>query len=263
MVPGESPTRPAARSLRVLAVFLIGALGLAVTARASAEPGDAGADFPITVRSFVERNYTRFSKEPYREHGRTYAVISFDQVKSDSPLARAVNQVALYREFQKALATHGFHEPAPGAQPAVLLTVLYGRGWLHNPYLDQEVETASSDFGVPTYTASVEQLIRERSTPGYADKTISANAEKLFIAVIAWKFPASPKDKPQKIWRTVMIADDPDQDLNLIADKLLAAGAGYFDHPIEQEEVTISSRVATGHVEVGTPTVVDPAKPGK
>ena len=254
---------PSARSLRVLALLFLGAMRLALPASANPDPGEGGADFPITVRSFVERNYTRFSKEAYREHGRTYAVISFDQVKSDSPLARAVNQGSLYREFQKALATHGFHEPAPGAKPAILLTVLYGRGWLHNPYLDKEVETASADFGVPTYTASVEQLIRERTTPGYADKTISANAEKLFIAVIAWQFPANPKDKPQKIWRTVMIADDPDQDLNLISDKMLAAGAGYFDHPIEQEEVTISSKVADGHVEVGTPTVVEPPKTGK
>jgi hypothetical protein len=246
--------------MRCLALLLGGCPLLGVTAAAA----DNGDEFQINVRSSVERAYTTFSKEPYHEHGKSYAIIGFDQVKNDAPLAKPVNRLQLYNELQKILSAYGFHEPAAGINPEIVLTVLYGRSWMRNPYLDGVVESPPGDFGgVPTYTASVDQMIREKTTPGYADKVISANAEKLFIAVTAWQFPKTAKEKPRQLWRTVMLTDDPDRDLNLAAEKLLAAGAAYFDHPIEKEEISISSTVAQGHVEVGTPTVVEPGKPGK
>jgi hypothetical protein len=243
-----------------LVAFLFALLSSLIPA---ASAGDA--DYQINVRSSVERKYTALSKEPYREHGKAYAIIAFDQVKSDTPLAKPVNQAALFGQLQKILSAYGFHAPAPGTNPDIVLTVIYGRSWMRNPYLDGEIQSPpSAGFGgVPTYTASVDQMIREKTTPGYAEKAISANAEKLFIAVTAWKFPSSPKEKATQVWRTVMLTDDPDRDLNLVSEKLLAAGAAYFDHAIEKEEISLSSTVAEGHVEVGTPTVVEPNKSGK
>jgi hypothetical protein len=239
----------------LLAVLSLHSLGAPLTAD----------DYKITVRASAERKYTTFSKEPPHDHGKSYAIISMQNAKlSDTPLAKPVNQVELLRQLRHNLSAYGFHEFKLGTHPEIVLTVLYGRGWLQNPYLDKTMVSADSVGGVPTVTASVEQIIRERTTPGYADKVASANSEKLFIAVYAWEFPAKPTDKPKEVWHTQMLVDDPDTDLNLVSEKMLEAGAANFDHTIEKEESTIwSSKVAEGHVEVGTPTVVEPNKSGK
>lgn len=111
-----------------------------------------------------------------------------------------------------------------------------------------------------TYAPDMFEVMHQKTTPGYFEKVVSNSAEKLFIAIIAWQFPTTSREKPKEVWRTVMVTDDPDQDLNLISEKMLAAGGGYFDHLIEDEEVTLPASVAEGHVTVGTPTVVEPAK---
>jgi hypothetical protein len=230
-------------------------------------------DYKITVRSSIEQKYTLFSKEPPRDHGRLYAIISLEDAKlSEAPLARPLNKAELLKQLRRNLSAYGFHESTPGKNPEIVLTILYGRGWLQNPYLDKTmvspdgaaVGTGMSFGGVPTVTASVDQMIREKSTPGYEDKLQSAKSEKLFIVVSAWKFPATPTEKPVLFWRTIMITDDPDWDLNLVFEKMLEAGAANFDHAIDKEESTIwASKVADGHVTVGTPTVVEPKKTDK
>jgi hypothetical protein len=230
---------------------------------ASTAAGSDDSDFRITVRSSVEQAYTRFSKEPLHEHGKSYAIIAMDQVK-DIPLVKPANEGEILAQLRTVLSAYGFHEITPGTNPEIVLTVLYGRSHLRNPYLDKTIEIDGAGFGgVRVVSASVDQLVRERSTPGYAEKTISADAEKLFIAVTAWKFPSTAKEKPEQLWRTLMLTDDPDQDLNQLSKKMLAAGAGYFDHPMAAEEVTIPSSVAEGHVILGTPTIVDPKKTKK
>jgi hypothetical protein len=45
------------------------------------------------------------------------------------------------------------------------------------------------------------------------------------------------------------VADDPAHlDLNLVTREMLAAGAGYFDRQIDQEEVQINSETLEGRV---------------
>lgn len=248
---------------RAIALALAASAFFSIAPRLLSAPGTAADDFSITVRASVDQVYTRFSKEPVHDHGKQYAIVGINQIKQETPLAKPVNEGELIKQLRTILSAYGFHDPVPGTNPDIVLTVVYGRSYLRNPYLDKTMPIDSDSFGGNVVNASVEQLIRERSTPGYADKTISANAEKLFISVTAWKFPTSPKEKPKQLWRTLMLTDDPDQDLNALSKKMLAAGGGYFDRPIEQEEVSIPSSVAEGHVSIGTPTVVDSKKPAK
>jgi hypothetical protein len=62
---------------------------------------------------------------------------------------------------------------------------------------------------------------------------------------------------------TTIYVDDPDhRDLNVIAEKMLATGAPYFDRHIDREkEVVINTALPEGHVKVGAPEVVPPSKP--
>jgi len=62
---------------------------------------------------------------------------------------------------------------------------------------------------------------------------------------------------------TTMNVDDPDHvDLNVVAAKMLAAGAPYFDKPIAREhDPVINTALPDGHVNVGRPEVISPPKP--
>jgi hypothetical protein len=100
--------------------------------------------------------------------------------------------------------------------------------------------------------------------PGFEAKATKASYEKLFILVRAWKYPPppDPKQKPEVLWVTTMLVDDPDhRDLNVIAKQMLEAGAPYFDREIKGEEVDVYKPLPEGHVKVGTPEVVEPAGP--
>ncbi|MCX6945515.1 MAG: hypothetical protein NT173_12300 [Opitutales bacterium] len=96
--------------------------------------------FPINVRAVVDRPFKGFGVEPLHEHGKSYAIVSIKQI--DNPtnrLARPVNEFALLKNLRHVLATHGFREAPANTRPEIILTVLYGRGWLRNPYLDDSM----------------------------------------------------------------------------------------------------------------------------
>jgi hypothetical protein len=100
---------------------------------------------------------------------------------------------------------------------------------------------------------------------GLEAKAAAQDVEKLMIQVRAWKYPppADPKKKAQLVWMTTMYTGDPDHiDLNLVMPKLLAAGAPHFNQHLDRENpVIINTALPDGHVNVGPPEVVDPAKP--
>jgi hypothetical protein len=81
--------------------------------------------------------------------------------------------------------------------------------------------------------------------------------------VRAWEYDPDLAKKQKMVWMTTMHVDDPEhRDLNEISTKMLAAGAHYFDRRIGVEkEVVVAAAVPEGHVKVGTPEVVAPAKP--
>jgi hypothetical protein len=230
----------------------------------------ANDDYNINVRATVERAYTRWGKEPPRDHGRVYAIVSMEQIDNDAnELVRPVNEYALLKNLKRVLAKRGFVEAAAGVTPELVLTVMYGRGWLINPYLDDDAigGVDPMGLGVVTIVGIPKDVIRHKE-PGFEEKVQRANGEKLIISVAAWQFPdgrkpGEKKEKPKKLWRVTVNTDDADQDLNAQMEKMLAAGAVYFDREIDKEEVTVRSSVPEGQVKVGDATVVEPPPPAK
>jgi hypothetical protein len=186
------------------------------------------------------------------------------------PLAIPVNEDNLRAQLKNVLSAHGFHEITWGKTADIILTVIYGRNQLRNPYADRTIEVDGGAIGLPgakvvDSTSSSDQIGREKSDPAYYRKLQTADAEKLFIIISAWQNPAfnpAEKEKPILLWRTTVFIDDPDRDLNAISDKMLAAAGTYFDREIEKEEVSVMSNVVNGKVEVGAPTEVAEPKPG-
>lgn len=256
--PSFACLRPGLPVLLAIAALLPGA------ARAAEGP------FQINVRPHVERAFKGLGMEPLVEHGKIYAIASMDLI--DNPvnkLVRPVNEFALLKNLHRVLAKHGFTEAAPGTKPQIILTVLYGRGWLKNPYLDDDyIEQGGAidngGGGAPTVTiVGVPKNIIRHKEPGYEEKLQRANGEKLIINVTAWEYRepnpnAKKREKPKQVWYTIINTDDADQDLNALMERMLEAGAGYFDHEIDKEEVSVSTTVKEGRVEIGTPIIVQP-----
>jgi hypothetical protein len=268
-----TPTLFTVPAPRLAIALLAGAVLLGLPAHA-VEPAD---DFAINVRTYVDRPFKGLRKEPLREHGKVYAIVSVEQI--DNPankLVRRVNEYALLKNLRQVLAKRGFREAPPDTKPEILLTVLYGRGWLKNPYLDDSVidELSGGIDGINSYGARVvtivgipKDVIRHKE-PGFEEKLQRADGEKLIINLTAWQYPeprkpGEKKQKPRELWHTTINTDDADQDLNQQMEKMLAAGAAYFDREMDKEEVTTRSSMPEGHVDVGTPTVVEPTKPRK
>jgi hypothetical protein len=109
---------------------------------------------------------------------------------------------------------------------------------------------------------STEQLMAEK-IPGREAKLQKATFEKLYINVIAWRFPTDPNVKARLLWKTTMVADDPDhRDLNAVAAEMIAGGAPYFDRETREPEIEVSPPLPKAHVNVGLPKVVaEPASP--
>ena len=220
--------------------------------------------FKINIRTSVDRPYTMFSKKPFKEHSKLYSLAWIRQAKSTGPaFVEPVDEVDLLQHLHDVLTARGFHEPASGKVPDIVLTVIYGRSRLRNPYEDKTLDIGDSQ-GMDNAVIGDANLLMNERTPGRHEKSVASGEEKIFIAITAWEFPGfSPTDKPKQLWRTIINVDDPDQDLNLVAGKMLAAGSAYFDREINEEEVTVMSNVPDGHVIVGTATKVPPASPEK
>ena len=223
--------------------------------------------FKVNIRTEVEREWTLFSKKPAVVHSKVYSLAWMRNAKivSQLDLISPVDVNALLREVHDVLASRGFHQPEPGKVPDVLLTILFGRSTLRNPYDDGAMPVADAGLGNGTLGAtgpsgggrgettssasagSTEQVVGGMDlamairTPGYMEKKMAAEGEKVFISVTAWEFPGfASKGKPKMLWRTTMVVDDPGMDLNEIGGKMLALGAPYFDREISEKETTVT-----------------------
>ena len=239
--------------------------GLAPLARAQFYDG-----LDIGVRSeVVDKPFGKSDPKARPVHGKVYAIFAVQMIQSQDKLVKPVDANRLAGLVVSELDKRGYVRMLKGQKPDVLIQVLYGRGWLRNPYLaGSGPETpggASSVGGLDqpsvTITGIPSQLFKEKST-GFEAKLQKAQYEKLCIRITAWQYPTEAKAKPRQLWNTTMIVDDPDhRDLNTIAAEMLAAGGPYFDKEIKEEEVDVTS-TPDGRVNVGTPEVVsDPLKP--
>ncbi len=214
----------------------------------------------INVRSAVDRPFQGWRKAPLKEHGKLYHIVAITEAPSALKLVRPVDEAMLLNALREALAKRGFSEALDDTMPDIILTVLYGRGRLRNPYLDGVMMDEYGDPPIATLTGlSTTHLIRQR-THGYETKLQAAQQEKLFVRISAWAHPDAPppeskkeKDKkPRRLWKTDMVVDDPaNRDLNLFIKEMLAAGSAYFDREMDREEVSIRTDIPEGKVILG------------
>lgn len=250
---------------RYLTLFLIGCLPLP-TAWATT----SNEDIPLTiaVRSSVDRPFQGFRKAPIKEHGKLYHLAYIKEAKHEQKLIRPVDENLLRQHLAAELAKRGFREITGDELPDIVLTVHYGRGLLRNPYLaDAMVNDTTTPPTVTILGGMPTQLIKQKQH-NYELKLQNANFEKLFIRVTAWAYPGAedepkPKkrQKPKALWKTTIVIDDPDnRDLNHFAEKMLSAGAKFFDREIAEEEAFIRTDLPEGHVKVGDARVVEDDK---
>jgi hypothetical protein len=229
----------------------------------AAEPNDKAvvAEVKIGVRSHVDERWQGFRKGGPIEHGKVYLIASLKEAPANPPLVRPVDEAGLLAQLRQTLDSRGFREALAGDTPDVVLTLLYGRGYVRNPYLANIDGDINSDGLAPTpfeslHAASIDpSLYGKRSWGSYEHKVHAAQKEKLFIRVTAWKFPGDRKEKPAELWKTTMVVDEPDRlDLNDLYPRMLAAGAHFFDRPMKEEEVTVSRE---GRVDLGPMIILE------
>jgi hypothetical protein len=197
-------------------------------------------------------------------HAKIYGVVAVSQVKSALKLVKPVDANAMLAILHRELSANGFRQCAKGSKPDILLTVSYGRGYLRNPYTRDQGALQHSVDGIPTQeiTGDIQQLMDEKQA-GFMAKSIKASYEKLFIRVTAFAYPSNPADKPKMLWKTIIVADDPDnRDLNSLAETMLKAGAPLFDKEVADKEIDLYKPLPNGRVDVGTPEVVPEPKKG-
>ena len=256
--------------MRKLSLALLLSVRLAISAHAQVNGMEIGVRSGIDNAEKARRDKDPAYARDDHQRQRRYLLASIKQMKTDENLVKPMDAKAIATELKKVLQAQGFRLIGPGEKPEIILTVLYGRGMVLNPFLDPD-RLPIGDFrrgmrGPPNLSNSIPNtnVLTHDTFVGLEAKTQALNYEKLAIQVTAMKYPPppDPKKKPEILWQTLMYADDPDhRDLNTIMPTLLASGAPYFDRHIDREhEVKISTDLPSGHVNVGTPEVVPDAK---
>lgn len=223
-----------------------------------------GEDNPlaIAVSSEIDRPFEGWRKAAIKEHGKSYLLASISEGRDGRELVLPVDETSLLDLLRQELAKRGFHE-VQTEKPEIILTVIYGRGYLKNPHFYDSPTTG--DPPIPNVGTASREYLRNRYDYGFQDKVESANQEKLFIRVTAWANPADQtpqkpgaKIKPKELWHTTMTIDDPgNRDLNQFMDKLLAAGSHFFDREMDNAEEIIENALPEGSVHIGEATVID------
>ena len=219
----------------------------------------------ISVRSGIDvdehhkRKHDLAYARDISQHQNIYLLASVMPHPSVGPLIREVNAIAIAKELNRQLEAHGFKHVQPDQKPQIVITVEYGRGWLPNPYSDDDAgkvhnNLTNSDKFNPWPVKEIFFSIGDEM------KRQRADLEKLIIQIRGWRYTPDPNAEPVLLWMTTMYVDDPDhRDLNEIYPKLLAAGAPHFDQPVDHDhEVVIHDKVPEGHVQVGPLEVIKP-----
>ena len=225
-------------------------LGMGAGSVLAAEPAQVapGATVAIGVRSSVDERWEGVHRRGPIEHGKVYLIASLKKSPVGPELIRPVDEAGLLQQLRRELNARGFREGGANETPDVVLTLLYGRGYLRNPYLANIAGDIGAESVVPTEieswlaSATDPRLYDKRQRPAYERKVVAAQKEKLFIRVAAWQYPGDRKAAPVQLWKTTMVVDDPTtNDLNALYPQMLAAGVRFFDRAAPEEEVTISA----------------------
>lgn len=257
--------------MKTLASYSLRPLALAATL--SLAPVSARAEvneLRVSVRPTVEfkgtKAPTNAELQQAKAHQRIYVIAHMEGVKGFEKLVRPVNEPALAAELRKTLAANGYIEAAAhGPKPEIVLSVYYGRGWPPNIYLGAAQEVGNFD-GPETFYRDVPNYKDgpNSSGPGHEEKAQRASYEKLMILITAVKYPAKPlqpSEQLQRLWKTLMMVDDPDhRDLNGVMKEMLAAGGAFFGQTSETE-AEVWKPLPEGRVTLGETKVLDNEKP--
>jgi len=244
------------------------ALSLALAPLTYATTSDEDLPLDIQVRSNIDRPFKGWGREEAKDHGKVYLLASVTETLLARQLVMPLDENLLIKHLRAELAKRGYREYTPREPPELVLTVLYGRGFLKNPYLKDALYNEMMDPPVSTILAgNPKQLMRQKEY-GFEEKLQTANFEKLFIQVNAWAHPdtqpAPPKGKkkkPKRLWQTTMITDDPmHRDLNQFVDKLLSAGSKFFDQEMEDDEAFVRTDLPEGFIEYGDTVILEDDK---
>ena len=247
----------------LLLPLLAAALFLSPFARAQENTTalDIGVRSGIDLDEHHKRKHDLAYAADISKHRNVYLLASVMPHPSIGALIKEVNALAIAKELNRQLEAHGFKPVEPDQKPQIVITVEYGRGWLPNPYSDDDAgkvhnNLTNSDKFHPWPISEIFPSL------GLEMKRQRADEEKLIIQVRAWRYTPDPKEEPQLLWMTTMNVDDPDhRDLNEIYQKLLAAGAPHFDQPIDHDhEVVVNDQVPEGRVKVGPLEVIKDPK---
>jgi hypothetical protein len=224
---------------------------------------DIGVRSGIDLDEHHKRKADFVYAQDISKHACVYLLASVMPHPSIGSLVREVNALAIAKEMNRQLEAHGFHAVEPGQKPQIVITVEYGRGWLPNPYTDDDQGKVHNNLtnSDKFHAWPVHEIF---FSIGEEMKRQKADEEKLIIQVRAFRYTPDPNAEPQLLWMTTMNVDDPDhRDLNEIYQKMLAAGAPHFDQPIDHDhELVVVDKVPEGHVKVGPVEVIkDPKLP--
>lgn len=216
----------------------------------------------VVVRATVEQPFKGFRKAKLKEHGKVYLLASLELAPSDIALIQRVDKPVLLQNLHDALRQRGYQEASVEAPPEIVLTVVYGRGMLRNPYTSNMLDIAPmsepglANLPLTTYSGGLPIQLANSREFNFEGKLQRASQEKLFIRIDAWAPPgetaATVRPKPQRLWSTTMYVDNPHAvDLNEVSKVMLAAGSPWFDRKMEKPEMVLAVALQEGHVELG------------
>jgi len=205
-------------------------------------------------------------------HSKLYGIAKVEEVKSDQRLVKKVDEDYVTSLLIMEMQKNGFQQITAGQRPEIVIVMSYGRGQLANPYTRSQGEVGGNgtsiqvneggggDGGnapIQTINGALPMELYDAKTPGHEQKLQKAAFEKLYIRVTAFDYPKEKDKKMRMLWKSVMVVDDPDhRDLNVVAAKMLEAGAPLFDKQAREPEVEVRKPLPTGRVILGAPEVV-------
>ena len=159
------------------------------------------ATVAIGVRSSVDPRWEGVHRRGPIEHGKVYLIASLKQSPVGPKLVRPVDEPGLLRQLRQVLNSQGFRECGANETPEVVLTLLYGRGHLRNPYLANIAGDVGAESIVPTQTESWlastadPRLYDKRQRPAYEHKVIAAKRRSSSSGSRRGNTPASARKR--------------------------------------------------------------------
>lgn len=191
----------------------------------------------------------------------SYTLALVRELSNEEKLIAPVDAGTIAKKVARELEQQGFTRARPPGKPDYVITVDYGRGYPPNPYTDEDANGNRTITDNLSDTRSIGSVRHHKTYVGLEEKIQRASYEKLFIRMTAWKYPDDPKEKPTRLWRTLMNVDDPDhRDLTIVAEAMLAAGGPFFNQETKIDEAEITQPLPDGKVDIGESVEVAPVK---